>query len=268
MPIIDHSLIPSKFFHLLKLRQKTSIQVEIVVRNLNCVVQKPVKNIEEIEAMYSHISDHSQEAVKYINEQLGNGFGFVFDGVSEFHSRDRVILNAEISGLEPFYVTIHESNKFVKKFKQVYTEVFGVRKSLDLECLIDLLRLLNEDKNNQKMTTLNKWSLIGSIFSVIDKSDEFLNQLANSPELQTRLMIPISSNSKDRLEFESVDKCVYLVETDDDPAADFQDEFELKVKDCAEKGKFVSSIIRFRSRTISLIQRPENNRPKSECKIG
>ena len=115
-------------------------------------------------------------------------------------------------------------------------ETFNVKPSLDLECLIDLIEKLSDDVGNEKMSALNKSLLVGSIFDLIDK--KYLDELKKSSDLMTRLRLPVCSESKESVEFERVDNCVYLIETDEKiEDSEYDENLMCKIKSCQEKGK-------------------------------
>lgn len=236
-PIVDNELVPSNFMQSLKIRSNDNVTFEKVIENLSYLIHNSITNSNEIDAIYSYLDKTFRDkpmttnilCEKFVNKNIG----FVYDGNSRFCLPNEVILNSELPGLEPFYSTLN-NNIFVKKFREhLYLKCFGVKEELDLECVLDLLEKISKDVTNKKMSQLKKTILVASIFKFVE--NKYLEELAKSKELRSRLLLPVISDSNKGIEFEKPENCVYLIEADDHESSDTVEDY--KLESCKEKGK-------------------------------
>ena len=220
---------------MLKISEKSSIKTNQVVSNLRHIIDNSITNTKELDAIYSYLDENSEEAKRCLSAEFSQSIGYVYDGMSHFYLPEQVLLKSELTGLEPFYIALNETSNFIKKHRNLYSETFGVKASLDLECLIVLIDKLSNDVSNEKMDLFKKSLLIGSIFDLIDK--KYLDELKQSSELMTRLRLPVCSESNELVEFERVDNCVYLIETDEKIDTEYDEDLLCKIKSSKEKGK-------------------------------
>ena len=239
-PIVDQNVIPMIYNSMLKIGVKSSIKTNQIIRNLRHIIDHSTTqlNMKELDAIYSYLNDNSEEAKRCLSAEFSQSIGYVYDGMSHFYLPEQVLLKSELNGLEPFYICLNATSNFIKKHRNLYSEIFGVKASLDLECLIDLIEKLSNDISNEKMDLFKKSLLIGSIFDLIDK--KYLDELKKSSELMSRLRLPVCSESNEQVEFERVDNCVYLIETDEIIDTEHDENLLCKIKSCQEKGKQIS----------------------------
>ncbi|RNA38507.1 hypothetical protein BpHYR1_016923 [Brachionus plicatilis] len=212
-PIYLSELIPNKFKTKLNIISKTP-NLEVVIRNLDFIVTNHESiDLNDLEAIYNYFQNLisiSKYSADELRQNLKSHFGskfFIFDGINNFQNASNLIWKSEIADLSP-YLTVLNLNTFLKKFQSLYTKVFGVVEKLNLVVLIDLLEKMKDDPKDS--------ILIFSVYNLIEH--KFQKELIESKDLNSKFLLPVL-NLNNNFEFEKIENCVYLVETD------FQDTF-------------------------------------------
>lgn len=231
-PIVDYSLVPFNFRTKLGIN-KEKPNLDDVILNYKHILTLTPPDLKIIDKIYSYFNNI--ESKKLLKDKLTNYF--VYDGIDSFCNPKNLIINSDISDLSPFMKVI-QNKSFVNKYQSLYFEVFEIKKELNLELLIQILQDMNSNKSLE-IDYIKKAILVRSIFNLIQEKYE--NQLLNDSNLRQKILIPVIDFKDDLkiIEFERIEKCVYLIEEESDQnelKSNRDEAFRYKKERCLEKG--------------------------------
>lgn len=214
-PVVDNSLVPTYLDQ--KLLIKNELNINSVFNNYLKIVSSKEVNPAVIKKIYLYFQNEACKSTNVANDLINKfeqkkstEFIFTFDASNSFKSAQKLVLDLpkELGVLEPFLFSLNKSsNNITLDLENLFVKVFKVLPNVTLLNLIEILETI-------KSKSVYDFFMVNNIINYIDKF--FIDEFLANEEFQQRILVPTfnNSNKSDKFDMDHPDKCVYLIEDD------------------------------------------------------